>query len=130
MGMFLNRGTQEFARVTNPENKIVTSYMVGFFNMVIDTEQSYICVSRPRRFGKSITANMIAAYYERGSNSAGLFEGRKLSELSDWDRNMNKYDVIRIDLAGICAKEETPEYALDYIEKILLQELADRKSVV
>ena len=128
MGMFLNRGTQEFERVINSEIYIDKTDMISFFNKVIDTEQSYICVSRPRRFGKSITANMIAAYYERGSNSAGLFEGRKLSELSDWDRNMNKYDVIRIDLAGICAKEETPEYALDYIEKILLQELADEYS--
>lgn len=60
MGMFLNRGTQEFERVINSEIYIDKTDMISFFNKVIDTEQSYICVSRPRRFGKSITVYCIS----------------------------------------------------------------------
>ena len=94
MGMFLNRGIEEFERAVNSQIYVDKTDMIDFFNGIIDTEQSYVCVSRPRRFGKSIAANMIAAYFEKGSDSRRLFEGRKLSEYDNWDKNMNKYDVI------------------------------------
>jgi hypothetical protein len=90
---------------------------------VINTEQRYVCVSRPRRFGKSITANMIAAYFEKGCDSRSLFEGRKLGETENWDKNLNKYDVIRIDLADVRASNDTPEGTLAYTEKMILKEL-------
>jgi hypothetical protein len=123
MGMFLNRGNEEFARAVNSGLYVDKTDMIEFFNQVINTEQSYVCVSRPRRFGKSITANMIGAYFEKGCDSRSLFEGRKLSETENWDRNLNKYDVIRIDLADIRAEMDTPEETLDYIEKMLVKEL-------
>jgi hypothetical protein len=73
MGMFLNRGNEEFTRAVNSGLYVDKTDMINFFNEVINTEQSYICVSRPRRFGKSITANMIAAYFEKGCDSRSLF---------------------------------------------------------
>jgi hypothetical protein len=123
MGMFLNRGNEEFTRAVNSGLYVDKTDMIDFFNQVINTEQSYVCVSRPRRFGKSITANMIAAYFEKGCDSRSLFEGRKLSETENWDRNLNKYDVIRIDLADIRARRNTPEETLDYIDKKIVAEL-------
>jgi hypothetical protein len=123
MGIFLNRGIEEFKRVVNSELYVDKTDMIDFFNKAINTEQSYVCVSRPRRFGKSITANMIAAYFEKGSDSRELFQGRKLSETENWDRNMNKYDVIRIDLADIRARRNTPEETLDYIDQWIVKEL-------
>jgi hypothetical protein len=123
MGMFLNRGNEEFTRVLNSGLYVDKTDMINFFNQVLNTEQSYVCISRPRRFGKSVTANMIAAYFEKGSDSRSLFEGRKLSETENWDKNLNKYDVIRIDLADIRSSNETPEETLDYIEKKIIEEL-------
>jgi hypothetical protein len=123
MGIFLNRGNEEFDRVVNGQLYVDKTDMINFFNQVINTEQSYVCVSRPRRFGKSITANMIAAYFEKGCDSRGLFAGRKLSETENWDKNLNKYDVIRIDLADVCASRDTPEEALNYIDEMILKEL-------
>jgi hypothetical protein len=123
MGIFLNRGNEEFTRAVNSGLYVDKTDMIDFFNQVINTEQSYVCVSRPRRFGKSITANMIAAYFEKGCDSRGLFEGRKLSEIENWDKNLNKYDVIRIDLADIRAEMDTPEKTLDYIEEMLIKDL-------
>ena len=79
MGSFLNRGIEEFKRVLNSQIYVDKTDIIGFLNRVINTEQAYLCVSRPRRFGKSVTANMIAAYYEKGNNSLSLFEGKKLS---------------------------------------------------
>jgi hypothetical protein len=123
MGIFLNRGNEEFETVVNSGLYVDKTDMINFFNQVINTEQRYVCVSRPRRFGKSITANMIAAYFEKGCDSRSLFEGRKLSETENWDKNLNKYDVIRIDLADIRSRRKTPEEALDYIDKKVVEEL-------
>lgn len=154
MGMFLNRGTEEFECVLDSEIYIDKTDMISFFNRILRTEQRYACVSRPRRFGKSITANMIAAYYEKGSDSRSLFEGRKLSRLVsdekdfhvmeekqleespwkerkdeftpyDWEKNLNKYDVIRIDVAGVRSAYETPEETLDFIIEKVCEELKE-----
>lgn len=123
MGMFLNRGNQEFDRAVNSEIYVDKTDMINFFNKKINTEQCYISVSRPRRFGKSITANMIAAYFEKGCDSRYLFENRKLGETRNWDQNLNKYDVIRIDLADIRSRRESPEETLDYIDLMVVKEL-------
>ena len=125
MGMFLNRGKEEFERVVNSEIYVDKTEMIEFFNKVIDTEQAYVCVSRPRRFGKTMAANMIAAYFEKGSDSRSLFEGRKLSLHSGWDKNMNQYDVIRIDIADIFSRRNDANEALNYIEKGILEDLAE-----
>jgi hypothetical protein len=66
---------------------------------------------------------MIAAYFEKGCDSRSLFEGRKLAETENWDKNLNKYDVIRIDLADVRASNDTPEETLAYTEKMILKEL-------
>ena len=123
MGIFLNRGNEEFDSVVHSQIYIDKTDILHFFNEVINTEQRYVCVSRPRRFGKSITANTIAAYFEKGCDSRPLFEGRKLSQFENWDCNLNKYDVLRIDLADIRARRETPEETLDSIEEDIVKEL-------
>jgi hypothetical protein len=66
---------------------------------------------------------MIAAYFEKGCDSRNLFEDRKLGETENWDKNLNKYDVIRIDLADIRARRKTPEETLDYIDEKVVAEL-------
>jgi hypothetical protein len=123
MGIFLNRGNEEFARAVNGQIYVDKTDMINFFNQVINTEQGYVCVSRPRRFGKSLTANMIAAYFEKGCDSRGLFQGRKLSETENWDKNLNKYDVIRIDLAYLLASVGEPDKTLDELERGLISDL-------
>ena len=123
--MFLNRGNQEFDYVVNSEIYIDKTEMITFFNKKINTEQRYISVSRPRRFGKSITANMIAAYFEKGCDSRYLFENRKLGETKNWDQNLNKYDVIRIDLADIRSRYDSPEETLDLIENQLIKDIME-----
>ena len=67
-------------------------------NRFLNTLQGYICNSRPRRFGKSITANMLTAYYSKGCDSQDLFAGLKISEASDFKKHLNQYDVIHLDI--------------------------------
>ena len=62
MGIYLNPGTDGFVKTINSEIYIDKTGLLNYTNRVINTLQGYICVSRPRRFGKSITASMLAAY--------------------------------------------------------------------
>ena len=64
MGNYLNPGDELFRKAINSEIYVDKSLLIKEINKVIDTEQRYVCVSRPRRFGKSITLNMLSAYYE------------------------------------------------------------------
>lgn len=123
MGTFLNRGIHEFESAVNSLIYVDKTDMIDYFNKLINTEQRYACISRPRRFGKTMTANMLAAYYEKGSDSIKLFENQKIGKIDNWDVNLNKYDVIRIDIADINSVQGNPQAALDYIERVLIEEL-------
>lgn len=73
MATYLNPSSVKFQRALNSEIYVDKTELIAYINSVIHTEQCYVSVSRPRRFGKSITANMLAAYYGR-ENSRQLFE--------------------------------------------------------
>ena len=63
MGNYLNPDISTFARVVNSEIYVDKTGLIEYTNRSAKTLQSYICISRPRRFGKSIAANMLSAYY-------------------------------------------------------------------
>ena len=98
MGIYLNPGNERFARVLRSKIYVDKTGMLEYLNSALDTEQSCICVSRPRRFGKSITADMLAAYYGVGCDSREMFAKYKAAELSDFSEHLNKYQVIQIDV--------------------------------
>ena len=66
MGMFLNPDNSAFQKTLNSEIYVDKTGLIDCTNRVIDTMQAFICNSRPRRFGKSVTANMLTAYYSKG----------------------------------------------------------------
>ena len=65
MGNYFNPGNEKFDRMIHSEIYVDKTELIAYTNGVINTLQEYVCVSRPRRFGKSMTANMLAAYYSR-----------------------------------------------------------------
>ena len=74
------------------------SLLIARINDLFWTEQKYICVSRPRRFGKSMAANMLTAYYDRSTDSESLLGNLKISQESSYKEHLNKYDVIRVNM--------------------------------
>lgn len=80
MGMYLNPKNTGFQMALNSEIYIDKSEIIKQTNKIINTVQRFVCVSRPRRFGKSMTAEMLAAYYSRGCNSRELFSGLKIAK--------------------------------------------------
>ena len=68
MGIYLNPSSIGFKRILNSEIYVDKTGLIEKTNALLDTEQKFICVSRPRRFGKSMAVNMLSAYDE----AAGL----------------------------------------------------------
>ena len=75
MGYYLNPGNKGFWEALRSRIYVDKTGLIDCTNQCINTDEKFICVSRPRRFGKSMALKMLAAYYSRGCDSAGLFEG-------------------------------------------------------
>ena len=73
MGIYLNPDNTDFQESLNSEIYVDKSELINLTNSVIRTQQKYVCISRPRRFGKYVTANMLTAYYSRGCDSKECF---------------------------------------------------------
>lgn len=85
MGNYLNPGNEKFRRMIQSEIYVDKTGMIKYMNSVLDTAQNYVCVSRPRRFGKSMAANMLTAYYSRGCDSKSLFQGFEIEGDKDFE---------------------------------------------
>ena len=79
MGIYLNPGTIEFQESINSEIYVDKTMLIERTNAALRTKQKYMCISRPRRFGKSMAADMLAAYYGKDNDSAALFDGLEIS---------------------------------------------------
>lgn len=123
MGIYVNPGNLSFRRAVNSKIYVDKTGLLEFTNSVIDTEQCCICVSRPRRFGKSMAAGMLAAYYGKDCDSRELFQGKAVAEASDYEQHMNQYDVIHIDIAEIDRRGESADDMLECLNKEVIAEL-------
>ena len=111
MGQFIDRENYGFRRVKNSDFVDKTG-LLNILNRNMDTENGFMCISRPRRFGKSVAAEMAYAYYDRKSNSRNLFEGLEITKSPDYEKHLNKYPTIFIDwndFANIPDKDKLKE---------------------
>lgn len=98
MGIYLNPGNENFREAANAEIYVDKTMMIEAVNNMMKKGNKYICISRPRRFGKTITGEMLCAYYSRGCDSGELFAPYKIASSPSYEEMRNKYNVIRIDM--------------------------------
>ena len=98
MGIYVNPGNTAFEMARFSDIYVDKSMLIARVSKVYRTEQRFICVSRPRRFGKSMAANMLAAYYSRGCDSAELFSGLEIEQDASFGKHLNQHNVIRLDI--------------------------------
>lgn len=101
MGIYLNPGNENFRRTIASGKYVDKTMMIAAMNTFIDKGNNYVCISRPRRFGKTIAGNMISAYYSKGCDSRELFLPYKIARDADFDSEdgrRNKQNVIKIDM--------------------------------
>ena len=98
MGMFVNPDNLAFQAALNARIYVDKSGILNYTNSVLGSTDAFICNSRPRRFGKSVTANMLTAYYSKGCNSEEMFSRLEISRAEDFRKHLNQYDVIHWDI--------------------------------
>lgn len=125
MGVYLNPGNESFFSSSHSKIYVDKTEMMAYINSVLGTEQRYLCMSRPRRFGKSIAANMLAAYYGKGCDSHEVFKPLKIANKEDFEKYLNQYDVIFLDIQLLLARAESISKLISYIQTVVLQELRE-----
>jgi len=130
MGIYLNPGTKRFREALNSQIYVDKTAMVADVNALVNTVGKYLCVSRPRRFGKSMTAAMLAAYYGPNGNSRSLFENRLLAQCPDWDKYLGKFDVIRLVLTDFINHDRSMKECINLITKRVLDDLGEQYPTV
>lgn len=125
MGIYVNPGNESFTSAVNSKIYVDKSGMLEYFNEVLGTEQRWICISRPRRFGKTITAGMLTAYYDKSCDSSILFQNLKIAQVEDYKTFLNKYDVIHLDINSFRRPAEPSDNVLQRLNNVVITELKE-----
>ena len=123
MGNFVNRGNSSFARARRSQIYIDKTGLLNYTNSVIDTEQCYICVSKARRFGKTMTAGMLMAYYSRDCDSEALFQDLTIAKSPFFHEHLNQYDVIHLDIAYLLVQIKDSLKTISCLQEYVIEEL-------
>ena len=128
MGIYLNPGNNKFKRAVNSDIYVDKTGLIKYTNSIVDTLQSCVCVSRPRRFGKSMAADMLTAYYSKGCDSRELFSGLEIAKDESFEEHLNKYDTIFLNMQEFLSATQSMEEMLRLLQKRLITDLKNRYS--
>ncbi len=124
MGLYLNPDNQEFYNaVNNSKIYVDKTNLIKYTNSILFGEQKNMCVSRPRRFGKSMAANMLVAYYSKGCNSKELFSELNIANDADFEKHLNKYNLIHLNMQQFLSRTYSIKDMIDLISKKVTREL-------
>lgn len=139
MGIYVNPGNQAFSRIIGA-NYVDKTNLIALVNERVGGDECLICVSRPRRFGKSYAAKMLTAYYDCSCDSHRLFDDKRIAETEGYKQFLNQYNVICLDISSFISEAkvtrkpliEVPQMimeALRYDLKRVYPELQERKTL-
>lgn len=123
MGNYLNPGNEKFSQCLNSEIYVDKTGLIGYCNRVVNSLQKYICMSRPRRFGKSVTADMLVAYYSRGCDSRELFAEYEITKDEKNTKHMNQYNVLFLNMQEFLSRTDSMEKMLKLLKNRVSREL-------
>ena len=123
MGIYLNPGNDLFKQAVNSKIYVDKTMLIDATNSLLETSDKHICISRPRRFGKSMAANMLSAYYSRGCDSRELFRKLNISRSDSFEKHLNKYNVIHISIKDFADMSDNVDAMISMINKLLIKEL-------
>jgi hypothetical protein len=115
MGLYLNPNSDAFQIGLNSEIYVDKSLILAELNKLVSSQGNFVCLSRPRRFGKSMAGNMISAYYSKGCDTREVFSQMKFGQTVDFDKYLNKFNVIKLDLNELYQKSKTEDWGMDLI---------------
>ncbi|MCD7980924.1 MAG: ATP-binding protein [Clostridiales bacterium] len=125
MGIYLNPGNRGFQTILNGTYVDKTG-LIDYVNSTIDTPLKLTCFSRPRRFGKSFAAKMLCAYYDMSCDSHSLFDGLEISKKDSFEKYLNKYDVIYLDITRFISIATSVKMVIADIQAKVIEELREK----
>ena len=123
MGMYINKGNNGFRMIRNSEY-VDKSGLINVINRTLFTEWRFSCVTRCRRFGKSMAAKMLAAYYDCTCDSQELFADLEIAKDPSFEKHLNKYRVIYLDMTDFITKFKDGSI-VRHIDEELKKEVCD-----
>ena len=133
MGVYLNPNNQNFTAQIQTGTYIDKTMLIEQTNKRLNNADfKFICISRPRRFGKSIAEDMLAAYYSKGADSAELFAPYKIAKSETFSKYLNKYNVVKVDLnamfsiwLGLSDEDKKGHSFISYVTKLICKEFTN-----
>ena len=125
MGIYLNPTNESFIEAVNSEIYVDKSELISFTNKKMRTSQKYICVSRPRRFGKSMNLGMLSAYYSKGCDSKELFDSLLIAKNEDYLKHLNKYNVIYINMQDFLSGSESVKNMIELLKQSIITDFEE-----
>ncbi len=126
MGIYVNPGNTKFIKKLNSKIYVDKSLMINELNELIETDDGFVCMSRARRFGKTMMTNLMSAYYSKNCDSREIFERLKLSKQEGWDRYLNSINVIQIDLQSFYSDAKDKSQTIQILQNNVVEELREQ----
>lgn len=124
MGIYLNPGNSGFEQICRGEYVDKTG-LINLVNQRIDGPDNLLCISRPRRFGKSYAAKMLAAYYDRSCDSHELFDNKMISHSKSYSAYLNQYNVIYLEITSFVSSARRQGISLQEVPNMIVNALQD-----
>ena len=121
MGIYINKGNEGFQSALRSEYVDKTG-LIALINKTLNTEKRFSCVTRSRRFGKTMAAKMLLAYYDRSCDSRNLFADLEIAKDTSFEQYLNKYPVISIDV-GFFISRHRKNTIIDEMDSDIIQEI-------
>ena len=118
MGIYINPGNAGFEAIINGEY-IDKTGLISLINQNMGKSKNLICISRPRRFGKSYAAQMLCAYYDCSCDSSKLFNDLEISQTDSYTQNLNKYNVVSLDITGFLSEIKATGASMNDVSNII-----------
>jgi len=123
MGTFFNPSSRKFQLSLYSEIYVDKSELLIHTNRLFDTDRRFICISRPRRFGKTMAANMMAAYYGTNENSSELFNDLKIAKHQSYDKYLNQGNVLMINIQDFLSQSKSVDEMISSLKSKVTTEI-------
>lgn len=122
MGMYINKGNLNFREVLGDEY-VDKSGLIAEINKTLNTERRYTCATRCRRFGKSMAADMLCAYYDKSCDSHDLFDGLSIASDASYEKHLNKYLVLKLDITNFTTQYQNNPQIISLLQQDIIEDL-------
>ena len=122
MGIYVNPGNENLKTAINSKIFVDKSLFIKKISEFLNTEQRFVCVSRPRRFGKTMIGNLMKAYFSKGCDSREIFSNLKIAKEPCFKKNLNKFNVLSLDMGFFYNNSEDKNDVLKNLRTHLLKD--------